>query len=427
MRLQNTRHRWYAVGNSVRGASHIRSGAENQDDFMILPQEGIGEYVVATLSDGHGDAKCFRSKTGSRFAVETATSELIKFIEGPLQNEHISVISREAQESLVSRIHKEWQNKISEDQEKNKFTDEEISRLEKSKGAAAVKAVNSNPFLAYGATLSAVLVSQEYIVYLQIGDGEIIMVPEDGPPERPIPVDERLFGNETTSLSGKNAVGDFRVYFQSIYGPAPALIFLCSDGYSNAYQTDESLFQAGTDILGLVKSKGIEVLETNLNSWLKDTTEKFTGDDTTLVVLVREDLANIKDSDKPEDATDEHKETGSSSPSPAMEHNASDDETASKNVAPEKVDDDEGAVEKGNQAGKPTEGEKTDNTNATEDKDKAIETEVSNKVIEVGVTEEAIDSDKADKGNETNGDKTTDSNPVSKKGWFKSFLGTVYA
>ena len=59
---------WEAFGRSVRGASHVRSGAPNQDAFHWEGSSGrTGPRVILAIADGHGSKKSFRSEQGARF------------------------------------------------------------------------------------------------------------------------------------------------------------------------------------------------------------------------------------------------------------------------------------------------------------------------------------------------------------------------
>ncbi|MFM7713741.1 MAG: protein phosphatase 2C domain-containing protein, partial [Microcystis sp.] len=59
--------KWRCIGESVKGASHVRSGLPNQDAIRWFPESGIGLPLILAVSDGHGSAKSFRSDRGSRF------------------------------------------------------------------------------------------------------------------------------------------------------------------------------------------------------------------------------------------------------------------------------------------------------------------------------------------------------------------------
>ena len=124
------------------------------------------------------------------------------------------------------------------------------------KGHEARRKVATNPIVAYGATILSVIVTEYYMVFLQLGDGDILVVSEEGEVMRPLPKDERLFANETTSLCLPYAWRDFRVRFQTIINSSPALILVSTDGYSNSFEIDEEFLKIGPDILDRLRLDG---------------------------------------------------------------------------------------------------------------------------------------------------------------------------
>ena len=169
--------------------------------------------------------------------------------------------------------------------DKTPITPEELDLLEERRDAKARRSIENDPHLAYGATLLCVLVTESYIVYLQLGDGDILTVSEEGVVTRPILRDSRLIANETTSLCMRKAWREVRVSFQTLYGPRPALILLSTDGYANSFVDDEAFRKVGSDILDILRTDGAEVVEDNLSTWLADASEAGSGDDISMGVL----------------------------------------------------------------------------------------------------------------------------------------------
>jgi len=123
-----------------------------------------------------------------------------------------------------------------------------------------------------------------------------LLVSEQGEVGRPLPKDERLFANETTSLCSRNAWSDFRFGFQSLVGAPPALILVSTDGYANSFVNEEAFFKVGKDVLEILLSDGVETVERSLEPWLVEASETGSGDDITLAIICRLDaLAKIID------------------------------------------------------------------------------------------------------------------------------------
>ena len=295
--------KWRCLGESVRGASHVRSGLPNQDAIRWFPESGIGLPLILAVSDGHGSAKSFRSDKGSCFAVETAIKVIQEFFLSSQSSDiNFSALKDAAQRLLPPRLVNEWRKAVNKDlglsendeeklTNKPNFTDEEKQILVDKDGEAAWQAVENNYFLAYGATVLAVLVTDSFIVYIQLGDGDILEVDSKGNTTRPLERDPNLIANETTSLCMNKAWNEFQVhiklYPQGTPKEIPALILVSTDGYSNSFSTDEGFFKIGQDYRQMFKSNLTEEVRQKLEGFLQETSEKGSGDDITLGMIKR--------------------------------------------------------------------------------------------------------------------------------------------
>lgn len=281
---------WRVIGQSVRGASHVRSGLPNQDAIHWQPPSGDGPPLIVAVSDGHGSPKSFRSDVGARFAVEQTTAIIQELVGGQPADISLSMVKRAAEERLPQEVVRRWQEAVNAHLRAHPFKPEELDALETRQGGAARDTVANNPHLAYGATILSLLVTETYILYLQLGDGDILAVMPDSTINRPVPGDERLFANQTTSLCSHDAWRDVRLRFQTLYGELPALILISSDGYANSFVNDDEFLKVGVDILDILKTDGVAAVENNLRTWLSDATKAGSGDDITLAVVYRADV-----------------------------------------------------------------------------------------------------------------------------------------
>src|SRR5262245_27843614 len=115
---------WRVIGESVRGASHVRSELPNQDAIDKRPIEADAPLILA-VSDGHGGAKYFRSHEGSQLAVQTAIDVLRWFTKSCFTMDNSARIQRSAQKSLPSTIVKEWTRRVTEHYSQDRITAEE--------------------------------------------------------------------------------------------------------------------------------------------------------------------------------------------------------------------------------------------------------------------------------------------------------------
>ena len=193
----------------------------------------------------------------------------------------LSLINRTAEQVLPREIWRAWCDAARRNVRRFPFTAAELDRLD----AAERDAVADNPLLAYGATLIAVAATEAFILYLQIGDGDVLAVSADGRVARPVPPDKRLRGNETTSLCSPDAWADFRTRLQPVGDQPPALILASTDGYANSFDSDKGFLDVGPDVLRMIRTQGSSRVSRQLQGWLEEASRCGSGDDVTLGVV----------------------------------------------------------------------------------------------------------------------------------------------
>ena len=267
----------HMVGASVRGAAHARADLPNQDAYTWAPSSEGGGGVVAAVSDGHGSKKSFRSKQGAKYAVDVTRTLLLS----QLNDLAGMPVERGTQllQQLARPIVEKWTAEVLLDLREHPFEPDELASL----SAGDQREVHNNPLLGYGATLLATVITQAGTYYLQLGDGDIVAVARDGTAWFPLPADDRLAGNETTSLCLPQAWNTVRVSGDYLR-QAPRLIMLSTDGYANSFQSDQAFLQVGADLIPMIEQRGIKAIEESLEDWLQQTTEGGAGDDVTLVI-----------------------------------------------------------------------------------------------------------------------------------------------
>jgi hypothetical protein len=257
------------LGRSVCGAAHRRRGLPNQDALGWWPAHPDATAVVA-VADGHGAAHCRHSADGSRLAVRSALEVLRELLGGPAPADPL-LLAEQAQASLPQALTAHWRQAVRQH-------------------AGAGEAGSDEPYAAYGTTLLLAAVTPLAVLLLQVGDGDLLVVGHEGEVSRPLPRDARLVANETTSLCSATP-GDFRCRVLDLREGPPALVLASTDGYANSFADDDAFRQVGRDLLALIRGEGAEAVEANLEGWLEETSEQGSGDDVTLGLLCRADLA----------------------------------------------------------------------------------------------------------------------------------------
>jgi serine/threonine protein phosphatase PrpC len=287
--------KWRVIGKSICGASHFRSGLPNQDAIMSEPPSGSGSRLILALSDGHGSSKSFRSQHGAGFAVKACLDECRCLLEWQDETPNLSAIKHTAEGHLPQRITRRWKQLVDEHSHNEPASPEELEKAVKGATSPITEeSLLNNPLVWYGATLIGVVVTDSFAFYFQVGDGEILTVSDAGEVWRPLPPDDRLLGNETTSLCSLDAWRDFRVYFRAHSQSPPALILLSTDGYINSFTDAGEFLKVGPDFLKLINSAGLDAVAEKLEGWLTEASQKGSGDDITLGIIsrspIKEDL-----------------------------------------------------------------------------------------------------------------------------------------
>jgi len=276
--------RWRLIGQSVRGASHERSGAPNQDAFRLWPDFADAEQLACAVADGHGGKKYFRSHLGAQFASELALKALRELC--PKLKDTFA--QGQALSSLPGKLSQEWLQAVEDHRQQNPATPEEAriwtAELNQDlKGGLA-------PVLAYGSTVLAVAVHHDEMLFLQLGDGDILLVSDTGEVIPVFPPEADLLGGETTSLVSPDAPQRMRLTFWNRPEILPAIIMVSTDGYSNSYPDAASFHQVASDIWEMTAEGNWDKVKETLPAWLTETTRKGSGDDITAVLIARSDV-----------------------------------------------------------------------------------------------------------------------------------------
>jgi serine/threonine protein phosphatase PrpC len=182
-----------------------------------------------------------------------------------------------------------WKAAVRADLAKNPFTFMEFAAFPEK--PPAVKPGQDLPiaaYLAYGATLVALAITSRYVIYSQLGDGDILVVRNDGRVERPLPRKHEFMSNQTVSLCSHRAHDEFQIRVDAVRGAAPALIMLSTDGYANCFGDDEAFFKVGADFLDYLRAEGPSFVRDKLEDWLRQSSRDGSGDDITVGLAAHE-------------------------------------------------------------------------------------------------------------------------------------------
>lgn len=263
----------------VIGASHVRSGKPCQDEAGAT---AVADVVAVAIADGHGTSK--HAEVGARLAVQVALEALVRFSEGlndpsaGLADARLAEAQRYAEHPLRAQLVREWAARV-----RTKANDPAASLLD------------------YGSTLTFALSTPHFILVGQIGDGDVLLVAEDGSVTAPLPRDPAAFADETPSLCQSDAWHSLRVRVL----PPPTrevLLMLSTDGYSNSYASDDQFRRIGPDYLELVRDEGLAGLQPHLRGFLEQITAQGAGDDIAIALVYWPAATGTTDGAQPQPA-----------------------------------------------------------------------------------------------------------------------------
>lgn len=264
--------KWEIAKDSITGKSHEASKMPNQDAYALYPDDLLCQVpLIATISDGHGAIKYYRSALGSNLAVQISIAYLKLLLER-FQRDNVTFqgIRDYCIEKLPQKLIQFWKRGVKNSIQKYPYKNEE-----------------KDIYVPYGCTLLGIVLFSNILITFQLGDGDILLVDANGGVNKEFGKDENLIANETYSLCMENAQNHFKISVRRIDHNPPELILISTDGYSNSFKNDESFYKAGKDILEIIQKEGIQIIRNNLKDWLKDTSDQGSGDDTTMIILNR--------------------------------------------------------------------------------------------------------------------------------------------
>lgn len=305
MGVVNRKLSWHVIGRAVCGALHRRSGAPLQDAISWTRANSGNASMVLALADGHGWPLCFRSQVGAQLAVETVILLLQEFHHRHPSYEN-SDLQQLAQEEIPGELVNRWRQAVTRHMAASPFAAGELEGLAQKLGSSSQHTLEADPLLAYGSTVLGVLATSSFALFLQLGDGDLLIVSRSGETKRPWPRDSRLLGVETTSLCMPKAWNEVRLGVQKVSKESPELLLLCTDGYSNSFRDEEGFLNVGRDFLEILRSEGIEKVNESLEQWLTETTESGSGDDVSVGLLWRNDEGTEKPDKSESQLTEEH-------------------------------------------------------------------------------------------------------------------------
>lgn len=282
---------WTLVKSSVIGSSHVRNGKPNQDSARSLGERDQLPVFLA-VADGHGSARSFLSDVGSSLATVTALDVLLEFYERELRNledtKNLSEAIRSLEGTLPRTIINRWRTAV-DPVSKGVLFNYYFSKLPRTQADERREPTELERYMAFGSTLLAAMISEEVLVFLQLGDGDIFAVDHLGNVEFPIPQEETL-GEDTFSLCLQKPE-QFKVRVVRLNELPkqewPVLICLSTDGLRKSFE-DEGFIQFAKDVVAFAKEHGSSGVQAKISEWFAQYSRNGSGDDVSAIMVFNE-------------------------------------------------------------------------------------------------------------------------------------------
>lgn len=232
---------FYSFRHTARGASHVERDVPCEDASGAFTAADGGFHIIA-VADGHGDPRCFRSRTGAELAVSVAMDFLRevaeekqsaadaareRFFHDMFTNPRYRQLEfRRWADVILSR----WADAVRRDYDRNPPAPGELDMLPES-----LRTPEALPHI-YGTTLMAALYLPPALLLLQQGDGRCEVFYADGSMDQPVPWDSRCEGNVTTSLCDPDAALSFRSRLLDLRETPVIACYLGTDGVEDAFR-----------------------------------------------------------------------------------------------------------------------------------------------------------------------------------------------
>ncbi|MER7348528.1 protein phosphatase 2C domain-containing protein [Streptomyces aurantiacus] len=272
---------WELLHGAVKGVAKRYS----QDSCAAKPTAG-GRAVVLAVADGHGSAAHFRSDLGARWAVEefTACAEVFAHEAVRVGADAASWPGLRAEARLLPQAvgHRWHRRALLHDANAPAHGASPARRAAARARFAKEGARGTWDLAAYGSTLLGAVLTRQMLLCWQLGDGDVVLIDDDGgAPRTPLSTGPDM-GDETDSLCEPEPWRKTRTYWQPLTGGPPPTVLLSTDGLSKSFADHQGFLDFATGVRARAAEQGVAAVQEQLGDWL-GRAAKYSGDDTTLV------------------------------------------------------------------------------------------------------------------------------------------------
>src|SRR5262245_34549084 len=256
-----------------------------EDAWAVAPAHALhrdGSPVVVAVADGHGHARHFRSARGAELAVALAARRGVVAAIDLETATDIGHVEQTLRNVLAPAIVDAWREDVHRD-----LAERPVTMAELAGAGLGAEPTAEDLLYGYGTTLLVAVAAGAWLGFLQLGDGDLILVSPDGSVWHPVPYDPRLDGLRTTSLCQPDALESIRFGVVDVRAQPVGAVLLATDGFGNAHARENWESSFGTDLAGLSADRGVDWVVEHLPEWVREcASADGSGDDATAVLVM---------------------------------------------------------------------------------------------------------------------------------------------
>ena len=244
--------------NSIIGYKNLIRGSKSQDYIDYKKED---KYIICSVADGHSTNFFKHSSEGAKFACEASIEVLSKYFNFKIEDIEENLNNYEIQTLIDSR----WREMV-EDHYKQNYP--KVFKVE---------------YIKYATTFLSVMITEEFIICLKLGDGDIVIKNRD--------IYECVINNRSNNVvDSLGRVGEYKHIMYSILEKydEDINIALFTDGYSNAFEYKTELFSS---LEKTIQSYNKSIfsrfnLSNNYTNYLNNISKNITYDDITIAFII---------------------------------------------------------------------------------------------------------------------------------------------
>lgn len=241
----------------ITGYKNLIKGIGPQDFIQYISQNDV---LICSVADGHSTSFFRYSNRGAKLACKSSIEVLKKYINKDINELKINLNNYNIQREINDR----WIELVDNDY--------------KSFNPIVFK----TEFIKYSTTLLSIMITNDYILYLKLGDGDIILK-KDGIYNKLIKTKPKGIVNAL----GKSNVDENIYYYIDKNDFDNIIIF--TDGYENSFTNDKQLF---SDLENTIQEYNKDIFSRNIlikgyKKHLNDLSYLTTKDDSSIVYIFR--------------------------------------------------------------------------------------------------------------------------------------------